>query len=69
LQCFIIRLAVEQALMIDRYVIANNTIEAPPNTPDINTNILEGIIPKLPVDIITIEQALAALKRSGPAVY
>ncbi|KAK3051888.1 hypothetical protein LTR09_006842 [Extremus antarcticus] len=51
------------------YVIANNTIESPPNTPDINTNILEGILPKLPVDVITIEQAMAALERSGPAIY
>ena len=52
-----------------RYVIANNTFESPPNTPDINTNILEGILPKLPVGVITIEQALAALERSGPAIY
>ncbi|KAK3707497.1 hypothetical protein LTR37_012139 [Vermiconidia calcicola] len=51
------------------YVIANNTIESPPNDPDINANILEGILPKLPVDVITIEQALAALDRSGPAIY
>ncbi|KAK3638662.1 hypothetical protein LTR56_012968 [Elasticomyces elasticus] len=51
------------------YVIANNTIETPPNTPDINTNILEGILPKLPIDVITIEQALAGLNNSGPAVY
>jgi len=52
-----------------RYVIANNTIEQAPNNPDINTNILAGILPKLPVNVITIEQALAALKRSGPATY
>ena len=52
-----------------RYVIANNTIETPPNTPDINTNILEGILPKVPIDVITIEQAIAALKVSGLAVY
>ena len=52
-----------------RYVIANNTIESAPNTPDINTNILAGILPKIPVNVITIEQALAALKRSGPAIY
>lgn len=51
------------------YVIANNTIESAPNDPDINTNILEGILPKLPVNVITIEQALAALDRSGPAIY
>jgi hypothetical protein len=52
-----------------RYVIANNTIESPPNDPDINYNILQGVLPKLPVDVITIEQALDALGRSGPAVY
>ncbi|KAK5121764.1 hypothetical protein LTR85_004639 [Meristemomyces frigidus] len=51
------------------YVIANNTIETPPNNPDINTNILAGILPKIPVDVITIEQAMAALNRSGPAIY
>jgi len=50
-------------------VIANNTIETPPNTPDINTNILEGILPKVPVNVITLEQALVALNNSGPAVY
>ncbi|CAK4030433.1 Hypothetical predicted protein [Lecanosticta acicola] len=52
-----------------RYVIANNTIETPPDTPGINEAILEGIIPKLPANVITIEQAMAALERSGPAVY
>lgn len=52
------------------YVIANNTIEtAPDQGSAINTAILEGVIPKLPADVITLEQALAALKRSGPAVY
>ncbi|KAI5363281.1 Putative isochorismatase [Septoria linicola] len=51
------------------YVIANNTIETPPSGPGVNSAILEGVIPKLPADVITLEQALAALKRSGPAVY
>ncbi|KXT12213.1 hypothetical protein AC579_3446 [Pseudocercospora musae] len=52
------------------YVIANNTIETPPDVGgNINTAILEGVIPKLPADVITLEQALGALKRSGPAVY
>jgi hypothetical protein len=55
--------------IVSRYVIANNTIEIPPNAPDLNTNILEGILPKIPVNVITIEQAVAALGRSGPAVY
>ena len=35
----------------------------------IDTAILEGILPNLPANVITIEQALAALGRSGPAVY
>lgn len=54
---------------IVRYVIANNTIEPAPDGPEINTAILSGIIPKLPASVITIEQAVAALARSGPAVY
>lgn len=52
-----------------RYIIANNTIESEPNTPDINYNLLAGALPKLPVNVITIEQALVALGNSGPAVY
>lgn len=51
------------------YVISNNTIETPPNVPGIDEAILEGIIPKLPANVITVEQAIAALGRSGPAVY
>jgi len=50
-------------------VIANNTIETPSDLPGINAAILEGVLPKLPANVITIEQAEAALKRSGPAVY
>lgn len=52
-----------------RFIIANNTIETPPDTPGINAAILEGIIPKLPAQVITLEQAVAALANSGPAVY
>jgi nicotinamidase-related amidase len=51
------------------YVISNNTIESAPDTPGIEAAILEGIIPKLPANVITIEQALSALSRSGPAIY
>jgi len=51
------------------YVIANNTIETPSDAPGINAAILEGVIPKLPANVITIEQALAALNNSGPAIY
>lgn len=50
-------------------MIANNTIEPSPNKPDINGNILNGIFPKVPIDVITVEQAIAALNQSGPAVY
>lgn len=48
-------------------MISNNTIEA--NDDATAKAILEGILPKMPVEVITIEQAKAALARSGPAVY
>ncbi|OCL07268.1 cysteine hydrolase family protein [Glonium stellatum] len=51
------------------YVISNNTIEVGNDAALIQSAALNGIIPKLPADVITIEQALAALKRSGPAVW
>ncbi|RMY72623.1 hypothetical protein D0863_04401 [Hortaea werneckii] len=51
------------------YIIANNTIETPPDDPAINYNLLAGALPKVPVNVITLDQALAALQRSGPAVY
>ncbi|KAI7077034.1 hypothetical protein KC352_g41913, partial [Hortaea werneckii] len=51
------------------YIIANNTIETPPDDPAINYNLLAGALPKVPVNVITLDQALAALERSGPAVY
>ncbi|QIW99127.1 hypothetical protein AMS68_004645 [Peltaster fructicola] len=51
------------------YIIANNSIETPPQGTEINNAILDGIIPKIPGDVITVEQAIAALARSGPAVY
>ena len=55
------------------YVMSNNTIETPSTasvdaTP-IDTATLGGIIPNLPANVITIEQAITALGRSGPAVY
>jgi hypothetical protein len=52
-----------------RYVIANNTIEESPDGSEIFTSILESILPKLFINVITLEQALAALNRSGPAIY
>ncbi|OJJ76600.1 hypothetical protein ASPBRDRAFT_39094 [Aspergillus brasiliensis CBS 101740] len=52
------------------YVISNNTIETPSTYAALNQKIiLEGILPQLPVNVITIEQAIGALNRSGPAVY
>lgn len=54
---------------VRRYVIANNTIETPPAGPEVYDALLEGALPKLPVNVITLEQALDALSRSGPAVY
>lgn len=62
-------LDVHTDVVSDRYVISNNTIETPSDVPGINAAILEGIIPKLPANVITIEQAIAALGRSGPAIY
>ncbi|PWY74357.1 hypothetical protein BO70DRAFT_364334 [Aspergillus heteromorphus CBS 117.55] len=52
------------------YVISNNTFETASTYSTQNQKIiLEGILPLLPVNIITIEQAIDALSRSGPAVY
>ena len=51
------------------YVISNNSIETPPNGQLADQAIKQAIIPKLPANVITLEQAVAALKRSGPAVY
>lgn len=52
-----------------RYVIANNTIQVGEKASEVYDAILEGIVPGLPADVITLEQAMAAVKRSGPAVY
>lgn len=46
------------------YVIMNNTIETAPDM-GIDAAILGGVLPKLPVNVITIDQALAALALSG----
>ncbi|PYH94634.1 cysteine hydrolase family protein [Aspergillus ellipticus CBS 707.79] len=52
------------------YVISNNTFETSSTYSSQNQKIiLEGILPLLPVNVITIEQAIDALSRSGPAVY
>lgn len=47
------------------YVISNNSIETPSNTPNIDGAIKNGILPKLPVNVITLDLAKAALARSG----
>ena len=53
------------------YVISNNTIEAGSSVPGLNVDqaIKQGIIPKIPAQVITLEQALGALNRSGPATW
>lgn len=48
------------------FVISDNVIESAPDN-GINKAILEGIIPKLPANVISLQQALGALSRSGPA--
>ncbi|KAJ5287345.1 Isochorismatase hydrolase [Penicillium angulare] len=51
------------------YVIANNTIETGSDATKINDAILQGILPKLPANVITIEQAIDALSRSSATYY
>lgn len=51
------------------YVITDNVIETPPNTDNLDQTIKEGVFPKLGADVIGLDQAIAALARSGPAVY
>lgn len=46
-----------------------DAIETPPNGLEVDMAIKQAIIPKLPATVITLTQALAALKRSGPAIY
>lgn len=46
------------------YVISNNSIETAPDE-GIDVAIKAGILPKLPVNIINIDQAKAALALSG----
>jgi hypothetical protein len=40
-----------------------------PDTPGINAAVLECVFPKLPAQVIVIEQAIAALGKSGRVVY
>ena len=51
------------------FVIANNTIEYGNDSNMINNAILRGILPKMPLHVITIEQAIDALSRSGASYY
>jgi hypothetical protein len=46
-----------------------DSIETPPNGLEVDMAIKQGVIPKLPATVITLSQALAALKRSESAVY
>ncbi|KAK4504569.1 hypothetical protein PRZ48_005485 [Zasmidium cellare] len=58
-------------LDFDVYVVLNNTFQAGAKTSnnDVNEVILTGILPLLPVKVITLEQAVDALERSGSAKY
>ncbi|OJJ79790.1 uncharacterized protein ASPGLDRAFT_180330 [Aspergillus glaucus CBS 516.65] len=47
------------------YVISNNTLETSSNAQIINDNILTAILPKMPVGVISVEQAIAGIKRSA----
>lgn len=48
------------------YVIGDNVLETPgDNAPAIDAAIKTGVIPKLPANVITLKQALAALQKSG----
>ncbi|KAJ5785229.1 cysteine hydrolase family protein [Penicillium pulvis] len=51
------------------YVIANNTIETGSDAAIINDAILQEILPKMPLDVITVEQAIDALLRSKATYY
>jgi hypothetical protein len=49
------------------YVISDNTIQ--PSSPTTKKTILEDILPRLPVTVIGLEEALEALENSGPAKW
>ncbi|KAJ5626962.1 cysteine hydrolase family protein [Penicillium herquei] len=51
------------------YVIANNTIETGTDATSINNVILQSILPKMPLNVITVEQAIDALSRSNATYY
>ncbi|KAJ5720371.1 cysteine hydrolase family protein [Penicillium malachiteum] len=51
------------------YVIANNTIETGDDATSINNVILQSILPKMPLNVITVEQAIDALSRSNATYY
>jgi len=51
------------------FVIGENVIETPPNGLEVDKAIKTGALPKLPANVITLDQAIAALGRSGPVVY
>ncbi|KAL3496718.1 cysteine hydrolase family protein [Aspergillus germanicus] len=49
------------------YVISDNTIQ--PNSPATKDAILKDILPRLPVTVISLEEALEALENSGPVKW
>jgi hypothetical protein len=49
------------------YVISDNAIQS--NSPATKKTILEDILPRLPVTVISLEEALEALGNSGPAKW
>jgi len=62
-------LKAQTALTKISYVIANNTIETGSDARMINDAILQGILPKMPLNVITVEQAFDALSRSKATYY
>ena len=60
---------VSEKLIQNSYIIANNTLEYGTYAKRINDAVLQGIFPKMPLNVITIEQALDALARSTATYY
>ncbi|OJJ46833.1 hypothetical protein ASPZODRAFT_131722 [Penicilliopsis zonata CBS 506.65] len=50
-------------------VISNNTIDLPPYGDALTDVICNELLPTLDIEVITVDEAIAALNRSGPAVY
>lgn len=50
------------------YVISDNVIETAPDN-GIHKTVLEYVLPKDQLNVISLQQALGALNRSGPAIF